>query len=69
SGSKAASARDAVDFAVPRSPRIRTPPICGLTAFRINARIIFSCPTMAVNGNTARRAMIFFLTYINCQFS
>jgi hypothetical protein len=39
-----------VDFAVPRSPRIKTPPIRGLTALRIRARNIRSCPTMAENG-------------------
>ncbi len=50
SGSRADSARAAVDFAVPRSPRINTPPICEEIAFRIRARFIFSWPTMAVNG-------------------
>ena len=40
----------AVDLAVPRSPRINTPPICGLIAFRIKARFMRSCPTIAVKG-------------------
>ena len=52
SGSSAASARAAVDLAVPRSPRIKTPPIRGLTAFSVSARRMRSCPTIAVNGNT-----------------
>jgi hypothetical protein len=40
SGSSAASARAAVDFAVPRSPRISTPPIRELIALRTSARFI-----------------------------
>ncbi len=44
----------AVDLAVPRSPRISTPPICEFTALRTNARFICSCPTMAVKGNNCR---------------
>ncbi len=54
SGSSFAKARAAVDFAVPRSPMINTPPMRGSTAFKISARFIFSCPTMAVNGNKYR---------------
>ncbi len=49
-GSKAARARAAVDLAVPRSPRIRTPPMRGSTALRIRARRMRCCPTIAVNG-------------------
>src|SRR3990172_2485263 len=52
SGNSAASARAAVDLAVPRSPRIRTPPMRGLTAFRTRARHMRSWPTMAVRGKT-----------------
>jgi len=53
SGSRAARARAAVDLAVPRSPRMSTPPIWGLMAFSIRARRIFSWPTMALKGNMA----------------
>ena len=42
SGNNAARARAAVDLAVPRSPRIRTPPILGLMALRINAVFMVS---------------------------
>jgi hypothetical protein len=47
SGSSAARARAAVDLAVPRSPRISTPPICGLMALRMSARFMRSWPTIA----------------------
>jgi len=47
-----------LDIAVPLWPRINTPPINGLMAFSSNATFIDSCPTMAVNGNTARVRMI-----------
>ena len=50
SGRRSARARAAVDFAVPRSPRISTPPIALLMAFRIRARFMRSWPTMAVKG-------------------
>ena len=50
SGSSAARARAAVDLAVPRSPRISTPPMLLLIAFRISARFMRSWPTMAVKG-------------------
>jgi hypothetical protein len=50
SGSSAASARAAVDLAVPRSPRISTPPMPLLMALRMRARFILSWPTMAVKG-------------------
>jgi len=49
-------ARAAVDFAVPRSPRIKTPPIRGLTAFNTSARRMRSWPTIAVNGYTGAKA-------------
>src|SRR6266498_2081622 len=49
-GSSAANAREAVDFAVPRSPRINTPPMRVSTAFKMRARLMRSCPTIAVNG-------------------
>src|SRR5574339_1137506 len=49
-GSRAASEREAVDLAVPRSPRIKTPPMRVSTAFKMSARLIRSCPTIAVNG-------------------
>src|SRR5215216_1800754 len=49
-GNNAAKAREAVDFAVPRSPRIRTPPMRVSTAFKMSARRMRSCPTIAVNG-------------------
>lgn len=56
-GNKAAKARTAVDLAVPLSPWIKTPPILGLMAFKINARTISSCPTMAVNGYINRSVL------------
>src|SRR4029077_14045403 len=54
SGSSRASARTAVDLPVPFSPRIRTPPMVGTTAFRIRASFIESWPTIAVKGKTWR---------------
>jgi hypothetical protein len=50
SGSSAANARAAVDLAVPRSPRISTPPMLLEIAFKISARFMRSWPTMAVKG-------------------
>src|SRR6056297_398515 len=49
-GKRAAKARTAVDFPVPRSPNTRTPPIPGSIAVRIMARFICSWPTMAEKG-------------------
>src|SRR4029450_7929277 len=49
-GRSAASAREAVDLAVRGAPRIKTPPMRVSTAFRMSARLMRSCPTMAVNG-------------------
>ena len=40
----------AVDFAVPFSPRINTPPMRGLIAFNTSARFSRSWPTRALNG-------------------
>src|SRR5438270_1289438 len=54
SGSSRASARTAVDLAVPFSPRISTPPIAGLMALRTRASFMRSCPTIAVKGNEYR---------------
>ena len=45
-----ASARTAVDFAVPFSPRISTPPISGRTAHNKSASRSRSWPTIALNG-------------------
>ena len=50
SGSRRARARTAVDFAVPFSPRISTPPIAGLIAFRTSASFIRCWPTIALKG-------------------
>ncbi len=50
SGMRAASARTAVDFAVPFSPRTRTPPTAGLTALSSSPSRRSSCPTRAVKG-------------------
>ena len=47
---RSVSPRTAVDFAVPFSPRIKTPPSAGLMRFKISASFICSCPTMAVKG-------------------
>ena len=49
-GSSGASARTAVDFAVPRSPRTSTPPTSGATALTSSASISASWPTMADSG-------------------
>ncbi|MCF0088373.1 hypothetical protein B0E37_03444 [Streptomyces sp. MH192] len=57
-GSSAVSARTAVDLAVPFSPRTRTPPTAGDTAFSSSASRRSSWPTTAVNGKgvlTSRR--------------
>ena len=54
SGSRRDSARTAVDFAVPRSPRISTPPMAGLMALSSRAVFIESWPTRAVKGMTVR---------------
>ncbi len=48
--STCARPRTAVDFAVPFSPRISTPPISGRTAHNTNASRSRSCPTIALNG-------------------
>ncbi len=50
SRSTAARPRTAVDFAVPFSPRISTPPISGRTAHNTRASRSRSCPTSALNG-------------------
>jgi hypothetical protein len=50
SGRRAARARAAVDLAVPRSPRMSTPPMALLIAFKIRARFMRSWPTIAVKG-------------------
>src|ERR671917_110675 len=49
-GRSLASARTAVDFAVPFSPRTSTPPTSGETALRSKASLRSSCPTMAEKG-------------------
>ena len=43
-----------VDFPVPLSPMIITPPIRGSITFKIRANFISSCPTIAVKGKTGR---------------
>ena len=52
SGSKSAIALIVVDFPVPRSPIIITPPIFGSITFNCKASFISSWPTIAVNGKT-----------------
>jgi hypothetical protein len=54
SGSSSASARTAVDFAVPLGPLMSRPPIAGLTALSSSARLRRCCSTIAVNGNPVR---------------
>src|SRR5207248_7391130 len=49
-GSSAASPRTMVDFAVPFSPRTRTPPMAGDTALSSSANFRFAMPTMPANG-------------------
>src|SRR3982074_3695176 len=57
SGRRRARARTAVDLAVPFSPRMRTPPMAGLTALSSSASRIRSWPTMAVKGYTGPRGL------------
>src|SRR5205807_8575120 len=54
SGSSRARARTAVDFAVPFSPRMSTPPIAGLIALSTSDCFIDSWPTSAVKGKMVR---------------
>ncbi len=49
-GSSAASPRTMVDFAVPFSPRTRTPPMAGDTALSSSASFRSAIPTMPANG-------------------
>src|SRR5207342_2866991 len=49
-GSSAASPRTMVDFAVPFSPRTRTPPMAGDTALSSSASFSSAIPTMPANG-------------------
>src|SRR6266851_153860 len=58
SGRSLASARTAVDLPVPFSPRMRTPPIVGTMALRINASFIDSWPTIAVKGKLWRSSFM-----------
>ena len=51
-GKRAANARTAVDFPVPRSPNTKTPPMPGSIAVRTMACFISSWPTIAENGKT-----------------
>ena len=53
-----ASPRMAVDLPVLRSPNTRTPPTVGSMAAMSNACFNSSCPTIAQNGNTARRGPV-----------
>ncbi len=54
-GSRAASARIAVDLPVPRSPKTSTPPTAGSTAAISSAWRISSWPTMAEKGKVGTR--------------
>src|SRR5205823_11860206 len=49
-GSNAARPRTMVDFAVPFSPRTRTPPMAGDTALSSSASFRSAIPTMPANG-------------------
>src|SRR5205807_9911921 len=49
-GSNSASPRTMVDFAVPFSPRTRTPPMAGDTALSSSASFRSAIPTMPANG-------------------
>ena len=57
-GSKAASARIAVDLPVPRSPKTSTPPTLGSTAAIRSARFISSWPTIAEKGKHKAMAQV-----------
>ena len=50
-----ASARAAVDFAVPFSPRISMPPMPGSMASSSNANFMRSCPRIALKGKSGWR--------------
>jgi hypothetical protein len=69
-GRRAGRARTAVDLAVPRWPRINTPPMVGSTAVRRMARFISSCPTIAEKGKGIRTrgssgGMVFYIVGIS----
>ena len=49
-GSSPARPRTMVDFAVPFSPRTRTPPMAGDTALSSSASFRSAIPTMPANG-------------------
>ncbi|MCH3978341.1 MAG: hypothetical protein LKE35_05140 [Candidatus Methanomethylophilus sp.] len=51
----------AVDFAVPFSPLISTPPIVGSMTFRRSALFILSCLTILVNGKSVVSVSSMFL--------
>ena len=55
SGKRSAKALIVVDFPVPRSPIIITPPILGSMTLSIRDNFISSWPTIAVKGKTTRR--------------
>nr|AFK46557.1 unknown [Lotus japonicus] len=52
SGSKSTRDLTVVDFPVPLSPMIITPPILGSITLRRRQSFISSCPTIAANGYT-----------------
>jgi hypothetical protein len=49
-GNKPAKERMVVDFPVPRSPKISTPPIKGSIVQSVIASFISACETIAVKG-------------------
>src|SRR5947209_10905682 len=58
-GRRSASARTAVDLAVPRWPMMSTPPTEGAMTFSRSASFISSCPTIAVKGKAGRMPGVF----------
>ena len=56
-GKRAAKARTAVDFPVPRSPKTSTPPMLASMAVSTIAVFMSSWPTMAENGKGWRWVM------------
>ena len=68
---RSTSARTMVDFAVPFSPRTKTPPISGEMLARISARAMSSAPRTAVNGNfiTVQSAFLWVRAHVACGWA
>ena len=67
SGNKSAKARIVVDFPVPRSPIIITPPILGSITFNCKANFISSCPIIAAKGKLFKFLTVGIIFYIKVK--